>query len=147
VYDNPGRVALLALHTLCRMCKLQVLKAVEKFDSRRLHHLFPTTYRPLRTISRKHIQRPATSLGSGGTPVPVESLPFVSSTLVGAGREQRRITDWNSAMTMKNNWRAARSEPCARSSGVSVPGHISRLERRRGTLSNRSSPSLQRCFV
>jgi hypothetical protein len=42
VYDNPGRVALLALHTLCRMCKLQVLKAVEKFDSRRLHHSFLT---------------------------------------------------------------------------------------------------------
>jgi hypothetical protein len=39
VYDNPGRVALLALHTLCRMCKLQVLKAVEKFDSRRLHQI------------------------------------------------------------------------------------------------------------
>jgi hypothetical protein len=38
VYDNPGRVALLALHTFCRMCKLQVLKAVEKFDSHRLHH-------------------------------------------------------------------------------------------------------------
>jgi hypothetical protein len=37
VYDRPGRVALLALHTVLGMCHLLGLKAVEKFDSHRLH--------------------------------------------------------------------------------------------------------------
>ena len=37
VYDQCGIWAFLALDTFFRMCNLQILKAVEKFDSRRLH--------------------------------------------------------------------------------------------------------------
>jgi hypothetical protein len=39
-YDQCGIWAFLALDTFFRMCNLQILKAVEKFDSRRLHHAF-----------------------------------------------------------------------------------------------------------
>jgi len=38
VHDQCGIWAFLALDTLFRMCNLQILKAVEKLDSRRLHH-------------------------------------------------------------------------------------------------------------
>jgi hypothetical protein len=42
-YDQFGIWALLALHTVPRMCNLRILKGVEKFDSRRLHQpLVPT---------------------------------------------------------------------------------------------------------
>lgn len=37
-YDNSGKADLWALHYLFRICKLRILKGVEKFNSRRLHH-------------------------------------------------------------------------------------------------------------
>jgi hypothetical protein len=36
-YDNSGKADLWALHYLFRICKLRILKGVEKLDSRRLH--------------------------------------------------------------------------------------------------------------
>lgn len=54
-YDQFGIWALLALHTVPRMCNLRILKAVDKFDSRRLHqllyfHIFRYDYRVRKSI-------------------------------------------------------------------------------------------------